>query len=75
MITGNVTYGPVSLAGPVQMLKQSEALLLKAVEEVSAGNILEAAVLTMQARTSAKAGAGVARVVIEIQESILDILA
>ena len=59
----------------VGMIRRAESLLNESADDVARGNILDAALKMIEARTQAGAGAGIARVSNEVSGYILDILA
>jgi len=72
---GPITGGSGSLYAAVMMIRRAEMLLNEAVADVQDGEIVDAALKVMEARTQAGAGAGLARAAQRVSDSILDILA
>ena len=70
-----VTYGSGSLHAGVNMIKRAENLLLNASGKAAEGDLLESALLTLQAQREAEAGAAISRVANEVSGMIVDILA
>jgi len=75
MHTGSIQPGIAALQAAVESFRKAERLLLRAVEAVQEGDILEAALSVNEAKVTAASGAAVARVAREVSESLLDILA
>jgi len=71
---GPIASDAGSLYAAVAMLRRAEALLNRAVTDVGNGDIVDAALKTIEARTQAGAAAGIARVSREVSVALIDIL-
>lgn len=69
----NINFPAIRLA--VESIRQSERMMLDAVEAVMEGDIVDAALLTNQAKLTAAAGVAIAREANEIEGMIMDIIA
>jgi hypothetical protein len=72
----NTSYNIMpAMATVVQSFEKADKLMMEAVNKVSDGDIIDAAMLINQAKLTAKSAAGVARAANEISGTLLDILA
>ena len=69
------SMGIDALAKAVESFQKAERLMLRAVEAVNKGDIVEAALAVNEAKLTAKGAAAVARSAAEVSETLLDIFA
>lgn len=67
--------GVNALSKAVEAFQKAEMLMMRAVDAVEDGDILQAAVDVNEAELTAKSAAAVARKAKEVSETVLDILA
>ncbi len=64
-----------ALGAAAESFRKADLMLLRAVEAVEEGDIVDAALSVNEAKITAKSGAAVARAAIEVSGMILDVFA
>ena len=75
MTIGPVDYPLTAFRPGLESLARSQALLMRAVESVADGDVVDAAISISEARNAAKCGVAVIRAADEMSRALLDLLA